>query len=423
MNSPRQPTNAASFRSMILRASLLAAVLAAAASGCQIPIGAGIPSGKTVTGVALNKDVLSLAVGASQQLTATVSPSNATNKAISWTSSNTSAASVGSTGLVTAKAVGTAVITVKTLDGSFTDTCDVTVTAVGIPVTGVTLDIESKTIPCGGTVQLTATVLPANASNPAVGWSTSSSSVATVSAGGLVTATGLGTATITVKTNDGNKTDTASIKVVPSISLDKSSLDLTAGNSAKLVATIGPSTAPNKTVTWTSSDQDIAAVLDGTVLGIKAGTATITAAAADGSQAATCAVTVTGSLSHSYSQVLPAANALQDALSAALATNDTTQKAYCEFVTSPSWLVTIHLVAYKPSGSVYTITGTITAPVNQDYTVGAMNGTATLSGGLVSSIVYHDSVFATPRSGTVDIEFVDGKGGTMNLSTGVYTED
>jgi len=408
---------------MIFRASLLTAVIAAAASGCQIPIGADIPSGKTVTGVALSKDVLSLAVSASQQLVATVSPSNAANKAVSWTSSNTSAASVSSMGMVTAKAVGNAVITVKTLDGSFTDTCDVTVTASTISVTGVTLDIESKTIPYGGTVPLTATVLPANATNKAVTWSSSGSTIATVSASGLVTATGLGTATITVKTQDGNKTDTVSIKVVPSISLDKPSLGLTAGHSEKLVATIGPSSAPDKTVTWTSSDQDVAAVLDGTVLGIKAGTTTVTATAADGSQTATCAVTVTGSLSHTYSEVLPAANALQDALNTALASNDATQKAYCEFVTTPSWLVTIHLVAYKPAGSVYTISGTITAPVNQDYTVGAMNGTATLSGGLVTTIAYHDAVFSSPRSGTVDIEFVDGAGGTMNLSTGVYAED
>lgn len=423
MKAQNLTTNTASSRIGIIRAALLAAVLVAAASGCQIPIGTGIPSGKAVTGVALNKDSISLSVNATQQLVATVSPSNAANKAVSWTSSNANAAGVSSTGLVTAKAVGNAVITVKTLDGSFTDTCNVTVAAAGIPVTGVTLNLESKTIPYGGTVQLTASVLPANATNPAVTWSTSSASVATVSSGGLVTATGLGTATITVKTQDGNKTDTASIKVAPSISLDKASLDLTAGHSAKLVATIGPASAPNKTVTWTSSDQDVAAVLDGTVLGIKAGTATVTATAADGSQTATCAVTVTGSLSHTYSQVLPAATALQDSLNAALASNDATQKAYCEFITTPSWLVTIHLVGYKPAGSIYTISGTVTAPVNQDYSIGAMNGTATLSGGLVQTIVYHDAIFTTPRSGTVDIQFVDGAGGTINLATGVYTED
>jgi len=408
---------------MILRASLLAAVLAAAASSCQIPIGPGIPSGKTVTGVALNKDALPLTVGKTEKLIATVSPTNAANKAISWTSSNTSAATVSTAGLVTAVAVGTSVITVTTLDGSFTDTCDVTVSSASttVPVTGVTLDIKSKTIPYGGTVQLTAKVQPTNATDPAVTWTSSSSSVATVSTAGLVTAKGLGTATITVKTHDGSKTATASITVVPSISLDKSSLALDAGHSAKLVATIGPSTASNKTVTWTTSDQDVAAVLDGTVLGIKAGTATVTATAADGSQTATCTVEVTGELKHTYSEVLPAANALQDALTVALASNDSTQKAYCEFVSS-SMLVTIHLNAYTPSGSIYTISGTITAHVNLDYTVGAMNGTANLTGGLVKTFVYHDAVFSSPRSGTVDITFVDNKNGNMNLSTGVYTE-
>jgi len=343
------------------------------------------------------------------------------NKAVSWTSSNTSAATV-TTGLVTAKAAGSAVVTVKTLDGSYTATCAVTVGSTTVPVTGVTLDITSKTIPYGGTVQLTPTVLPANATNKAVTWTTSSSTIATVSAG-LVTAKGLGTATITVRTSDGGKTATASIKVVPSISIDAASLTLDPGHSVKLVATIGPSTATNKTVTWTTSDQDVAAVYDGTVMGIKMGTATITATAADGSQTATCSVTVTGDLVHTYSMVLPAANALQDGLNAALASNDSTKTAYCEFVTTPSWLVTIHLTAYQSSGSVYTISGTITAPVNSNYTVGAMNGTATLAGGVVTSIVYHDSVFATPRSGTVDIVFVDGKSGTIDLGTGIYTEN
>jgi uncharacterized protein YjdB len=425
MKSQSSASNNASPHAMIVRVALLTAVLAVIASACQIPIGAGITVDKAVTGVVLNKETLSLTVGNSEKLAATMSPSNAANKAVSWKSSNAAAATVSSSGTVTAKAVGAAVITVTTLDGSFTDTCDVIVSSgsTTVPVTGVTLDIESKTIPYGGTVQLTATVQPANATNNAVTWTTSSTALATVS-GGLVTAKGLGIATITVKTSDGNKTDTVSINVVPSISLDRSSLNLDAGKSAKLVATIGPSTAANKAVTWSSSDQDVAAVYDdGTVLGIKAGPATITATAADGSQTATCSVTVTGSLHHSYSEVVPAANALQAALNVALSSNDSTKAAYCEFVTTPSWLVTIHLNAYKPAGSIYTINGTITAPVNTDYTVGALNGTATLTGGLVSTIVYHDAVFTTPRSGTVDIAFPDGKnGGTVDLATGEYSE-
>jgi len=81
-----------------------------------------------VTGVSLNKTSTTLTVGETETLTATVVPTNATNKNVSWTSSNTSVASV-SNGVITAKAAGTATITVKTADGSKTATCTVTVNA------------------------------------------------------------------------------------------------------------------------------------------------------------------------------------------------------------------------------------------------------------------------------------------------------
>lgn len=394
------------------------AVLAASLFGCQLPI-SGAVSGKPVTGVSLNKETLTLSVGANEKLVATVAPSNAANKAVSWQSSSANVG-VDATGTVTAQAAGSAVITVTTLDGSFTDTCQVTAVA-PVRVTGVSLDRDAATLPYGKTLQLVATVLPSNATNKAVSW-TSSGSAATVSSAGLVTASALGSATITVKTSDGSFTDTCPFTVIPAVSLNKASATLAAGRGEVLVATVLPSSAPNKTVTWTTSNPDIVAIAGGQLLAIRAGTATITATAADGSNAATCAVTVTGSLAHTYSDVLPAANALQSALNAALASNDSTQTAYCEFVTTPSWLVTMRLNAYKPAGSVYTISGTITAPVNQDYTVGAMNGTATLSGGVVSGITYRGAVFSNPKAGYVDIVFIDGVSGTLDLSAGTFTE-
>ncbi len=80
-----------------------------------------------VTGVTLNKSTLSLDVDDNETLTATVVPNDATDKRVTWTSSDTSVATVSSTGKVTAKATGTATITVKTKDGNKTDTCEVTV--------------------------------------------------------------------------------------------------------------------------------------------------------------------------------------------------------------------------------------------------------------------------------------------------------
>lgn len=266
-----------------------------------------------VTGVTVSPTSASIKVGFTQQLTATVSPSNATDQSVSWTSSNNAVATVNSTGLVTAVAVGSATITVTTTDGSKTAACAVTVTPpstftvyfskpaswgtgikiywwaaqpagiladgtwpgvattlgsdgwygytftnvtstnlifndgttqtadlsrVGttgwfvptsgnnltngtwydtkptlVAVTGVTVSPTSATVAEGAQTQLTATVSPSNANDPSVTWTSSNTAVATVSATGIVRGVAAGTATITVKTNDGNKTATCAITV------------------------------------------------------------------------------------------------------------------------------------------------------------------------------------------------------------------
>jgi uncharacterized protein YjdB len=167
----------------------------------------------SVTGVTLNKTAMSLEVGETGTLTATVLPDNATNKAVTWTSSNTTVATVSADGKVTAKAAGTATITVKTADGNKTATCTVTVNPATVSVTGVFLNFANKTITVGESFTLTATVLPDNATNKAVTWTSSDESVATVSADGTVTAKAAGTVTITVTTADGNKTATCTVTV------------------------------------------------------------------------------------------------------------------------------------------------------------------------------------------------------------------
>jgi uncharacterized protein YjdB len=166
-----------------------------------------------VTGVSLNLVNQSLEVGQTFQLTATVSPSNADIKAVSWSSNNESVASVSSSGLVTANAAGTATITVTTANENKTATCAITVT--NIPVTGVSLNFYSgiQLRAVGQTCQLTETITPSNATNKAVSWSSSNESVASVSTSGLVTAKAFGSATITVTTADGNKTATRQLTV------------------------------------------------------------------------------------------------------------------------------------------------------------------------------------------------------------------
>ena len=164
----------------------------------------------SVTGVTVSPSSTSVNIGATTNLTATVAPTDATNKTVNWTSSNTGVATV-SAGVVTGVAAGTATITATTQDGSFTSTSTITVTTV--PVTGVTVSPSSTTVVAGAYIPLTATVAPSNANNKTVNWTSSNNSVAKVSVGGVVTGISAGTATITATTQDGSFTSTSSVTV------------------------------------------------------------------------------------------------------------------------------------------------------------------------------------------------------------------
>ena len=162
-----------------------------------------------VSSIYLNSSSFSLNVGTNYQLSATVYPSNATEKAVRWVTSNSSVATVSDTGMVTAQSVGSATITVYASNGK-SASCSVTVT---VPVTGVSLNKTALTLDVGTSETLTATVSPNNASNKDVTWSSSNSNVASVDAQGKVTAKKTGNATITVTTKDGNKTASCNVTV------------------------------------------------------------------------------------------------------------------------------------------------------------------------------------------------------------------
>ena len=174
------------------------------------------PDAVRVTGISLDKQTAVLStIGETLLINRTITPGNATNKNVTWTSSNPSVATV-SAGQVTAVANGTTTITATTKDGGFTASCVVTVNAGGsqnVPVTGVSLNVTQTEITVGGTQTLNAAIAPANATNKQVTWTSGNTSIATVDQTGKVTAVAAGTTTITVKTADGNKTAVCQVTV------------------------------------------------------------------------------------------------------------------------------------------------------------------------------------------------------------------
>lgn len=176
-----------------------------------------------VTGVSVAPTSVTLTSGATSQLTKTISPSNATNQAVTWSSSNASVASVDANGLVTAgTTAGSAVITVRTADGGKTATATVNVNALVVAVSGVSVSPATVTLPLNGTAQLNKVISPTNATNQTVTWASNNTAIATVSSTGLVTAKAYGSAVVTCTTADGAKVASASVIV----SADVTSLDI-----------------------------------------------------------------------------------------------------------------------------------------------------------------------------------------------------
>ncbi len=301
----------------------------------------------SVTGVTLSPTSISLNIGETSQLTATVSPSNATNKNITWSSSNNSVATVSNSGLVSAVSQGNATITVTTVDGNFTATANVSVTNSTVSVTGVTLSPTSLSLNIGGTSQLTATVSRSNATNKLVSWSSSNNSVVTVSNSGLITAISVGNAIITVTTVDGNKTATTNISVTTSVisvtgvTLSPTSISLNIGETSQLTATILPANATNKLVSWTSSNNLVATVSNsGLVSAISVGNATISVTTQDGNKTATANISVISPNHLPQISSTPVKNAVSETqyIYSITATDSDVNDSLIFSATKPSWL-------------------------------------------------------------------------------------
>ncbi|MBN2280773.1 MAG: Ig-like domain-containing protein [Candidatus Marinimicrobia bacterium] len=159
-----------------------------------------------VEGIAFSDYEYSLEIGETVKLSPIISPENATNKKVYWSSSAGGVATVSSDGLITTVSDGFTIITARTEDGDFEAHCNITVTPDEVNVNGISLDITQHTLNINETVQLTATIYPENATDQEIAWSTSDATIVTVSATGLVTGVSAGTAVITATTNDGGIT-------------------------------------------------------------------------------------------------------------------------------------------------------------------------------------------------------------------------
>lgn len=246
----------------------------------------------SVTGIRLDKTELTLLKGESCKLTATVSPEDATDPTVKWKSSDLSIATVDNNGNVTAVAAGKTTVTVSSADGRFTAICTVNV---NVNVSSLILSDTSITLKKGDSKKLSATICPDDATNKSVTWSSGDTNIATVDDMGTITAVNGGSTVITVTSIDGKFAATCSVNVtvaVQSVSLDKSELTLIKGQTATLNATIVPSDATTKDVSWASSNVSAVTVNNGSIKAVGVGTATISVTTSDGSKVASCTVTV-----------------------------------------------------------------------------------------------------------------------------------
>ena len=255
-----------------------------------------------VSGVALDKKVATINVGKTVTVKATVTPANAANKTLAWTSSNRTVATV-SNGVVKGVKAGRVVITAKTTDGSnISATCTVTVKQ---PVTSISLS-KKATMYTGKKLTLKAKVNPANASNKALTWKSYNTKIAKVASNGVVTGVKAGTVKITATAKDGSrKSATCTVTVrqsVSKITLSKTNVVLPKkGSSYNVRVTVAPKNAYNKNVAVKSAKTKVAKVSASTVksgktvkiTAVKKGTTKVVFTAKDGSKkSATCKVTV-----------------------------------------------------------------------------------------------------------------------------------
>lgn len=224
-------------------------------------------------------------------LAAVAQPEGKTDGRLVWSSSDGSVASVDEEGVVSGKSKGEAVITVTAVDGGYTAECRVRVYQ---PVTELRMDNRSVTVDTGNDIQLTATILPYDADNKSIVWSSDNPDVADVNGKGVVTGVKAGQTVIRATSEDEGISDFCVVTVnqpVTGVSLSKSELSFSKiGDAEQLVASVQPADATNKELNWSSSDESVAIVSNGRVLCSGYGSAIVYVTTVDGGYMASCVV-------------------------------------------------------------------------------------------------------------------------------------
>ena len=246
--------------------------------------------------VTLNKTELTLEVGKTETLIATIKPDNANSKkGLTWKSSDTNIVEVSQDGKVTAKKAGSAEVSVVT-ENNKKAICKITTKDPIILAESITLNKSEISLEEEQTFKLEATIKPDNTTDKTISWSSENIDIAEVDTNGNISAKKVGETNIKASTNNG-VTATCKVTVTPktikveSISLNSTSEEIIKGRQITLVAQILPYNASDKTVTWTSNNENIATVNNGVVTAINEGTAIITAKSNNG-KTATCNIKV-----------------------------------------------------------------------------------------------------------------------------------
>lgn len=242
-------------------------------------------------GIRLETEQARVRKGGRLTLAAVAQPEGKTDGRLVWSSSDGSVASVDEEGVVSGKSKGEAVITVTAVDGGYTAECRVRVYQ---PVTELRMDNRSMTVDTGDDIQLTATILPYDADNKSIVWSSDNPDVADVNGKGVVTGVKAGQTVIRATSEDEGISDFCVVTVnqpVTGVSLSKSELSFSKiGDAEQLVASVQPADATNKELNWSSSDESVAIVSNGRVLCSGYGSAIVYVTTVDGGYMASCVV-------------------------------------------------------------------------------------------------------------------------------------